>query len=98
MRLLSSFPMPSPPTDSVAPESAQGASPPAWICPTGRGRSERAGNSWPGQGRHGPELAACSIRDRHIAQIGCDRWLASSTSEDRADNEAWVREFLDAVQ
>jgi Ser/Thr protein kinase RdoA (MazF antagonist) len=31
----------------------------------------------------------------HIAQIGCERWLASSTDEDRADNAAWVGELLD---
>ena len=31
----------------------------------------------------------------HIAQIGCERWLAATTEEDRADNAAWVDEFLD---
>jgi Phosphotransferase enzyme family len=30
-----------------------------------------------------------------IVDLGCRRWLAASTEEDRADNEAWVREFLD---
>jgi aminoglycoside phosphotransferase (APT) family kinase protein len=30
-----------------------------------------------------------------IVDLGCRRWLAASTDEDRADNEAWVREFLD---
>ena len=31
----------------------------------------------------------------HIVEEGCRRWLASTTDADRADNEAWVREFLD---
>jgi aminoglycoside phosphotransferase (APT) family kinase protein len=31
----------------------------------------------------------------HIAQEGCRRWLVATTDEDRADNEAWVREYLD---
>ena len=31
----------------------------------------------------------------HIAQIGCERWLAATTDEARADNAAWVGEFLD---
>ncbi|CUR56491.1 putative Aminoglycoside phosphotransferase [metagenome] len=31
----------------------------------------------------------------HIAQEGCRRWLAATTEEDRADNAAWVAEFLD---
>jgi Ser/Thr protein kinase RdoA (MazF antagonist) len=31
----------------------------------------------------------------HIVEEGCRRWLASSTDADRADNEGWVREFID---
>ncbi len=31
----------------------------------------------------------------HIAQIGCERWLKATTDEARADNAAWVGEFLD---
>jgi aminoglycoside phosphotransferase (APT) family kinase protein len=31
----------------------------------------------------------------HIVQEACRRWLASTTEEARADNEAWVREYLD---
>ncbi|MGH3335630.1 MAG: aminoglycoside phosphotransferase family protein [Nocardioides sp.] len=31
----------------------------------------------------------------HIAQIGCERWLKATTDEGRADNAAWVGEFLD---
>jgi Ser/Thr protein kinase RdoA (MazF antagonist) len=31
----------------------------------------------------------------NIARIGCERWLTSSTDEERASNAAWVSEFLD---
>lgn len=31
----------------------------------------------------------------HIAQTGCERWLRSSSKEERADNADWVAEFLD---
>jgi Ser/Thr protein kinase RdoA (MazF antagonist) len=41
------------------------------------------------------DLTMLIAQSGHIAQVGCERWLASSTDEDRADNEAWVGEFLD---
>lgn len=31
----------------------------------------------------------------HIVEEGCRRWLAADTDAGRADNETWVREFLD---
>jgi Ser/Thr protein kinase RdoA (MazF antagonist) len=31
----------------------------------------------------------------HIVEEGCRRWLASPENAARADNEAWVREFID---
>jgi fructosamine-3-kinase len=31
----------------------------------------------------------------HIVEAGCRRWLAATTDDARADNEAWVREFID---
>ena len=31
----------------------------------------------------------------NIARIGCERWLTSTTDEERADNVDWVTEFLD---
>ena len=31
----------------------------------------------------------------HIVEAGCRRWLAATTADARADNEAWVREFID---
>jgi Ser/Thr protein kinase RdoA (MazF antagonist) len=31
----------------------------------------------------------------HITRTGCERWLTSSSDEERAGNAAWVAEFLD---
>jgi Ser/Thr protein kinase RdoA (MazF antagonist) len=31
----------------------------------------------------------------HIARVGCERWLTSSSDHERADNADWVAEFLD---
>jgi aminoglycoside phosphotransferase (APT) family kinase protein len=31
----------------------------------------------------------------HILEEGCRRWLVAGTDAERADNEAWVREYLD---
>jgi hypothetical protein len=31
----------------------------------------------------------------HILVDGCRRWLTATTDAARADNEDWVREFLD---
>ena len=31
----------------------------------------------------------------HIVEEGCRRWLAATTDAERADNEGWVREFID---
>lgn len=31
----------------------------------------------------------------HITVEGCERWLAATTDAERADNQAWVSEFLD---
>lgn len=37
-----------------------------------------------------PAAALC-----HIVETGCRQWLAATTDDERADNEAWVREFLE---
>jgi Ser/Thr protein kinase RdoA (MazF antagonist) len=37
-----------------------------------------------------PAAALC-----HILETGCRQWLAATTDDERADNEGWVREFLD---
>ena len=31
----------------------------------------------------------------HILAEGCRRWLTATTDAERADNEGWVREFVD---
>ena len=31
----------------------------------------------------------------HIVAEGCRRWMAATTDAERADNEGWVREFVD---
>jgi len=31
----------------------------------------------------------------HILEMGCRRWLAATSDGARADNEAWIREFID---
>ncbi|HET7195905.1 MAG TPA: aminoglycoside phosphotransferase family protein [Nocardioides sp.] len=41
------------------------------------------------------DLTMLIAQTGHIAKIGCERWLAATTEEDRSDNEAWVGEFLD---
>ena len=44
----------------------------------------------------GPEDASTVVAQLgHITEIGCRRWLASTTDADRAHHEAWVREYLD---
>jgi aminoglycoside phosphotransferase (APT) family kinase protein len=47
-------------------------------------------------GIEGPgDFAMVIAQLAHIVEEACRRWLASTTDADRADNEAWVREFLD---
>lgn len=41
------------------------------------------------------DLTMLVAQTGHIAQIGCERWLAATTDGDRADNADWVAEFLD---
>ena len=41
------------------------------------------------------DFAMAIAQQGHITELGCRRWLAASTDEVRADNEAWVREFID---
>jgi aminoglycoside phosphotransferase (APT) family kinase protein len=50
-----------------------------------------------GPGRvEGPADFAMPIAQlAHILAEGCRRWSAATTEADRADNEAWVREFTD---
>jgi Phosphotransferase enzyme family len=50
-----------------------------------------------GPGRvEGPADFAMPIAQlSHILAEGCRRWLAATTDAERADNEGWVREFVD---
>jgi Ser/Thr protein kinase RdoA (MazF antagonist) len=50
-----------------------------------------------GTGRvEGPTDFAMPIAQlAHIVAEGCRRWLIASTDAERAENEAWVREFID---
>jgi Ser/Thr protein kinase RdoA (MazF antagonist) len=44
----------------------------------------------------GPQdLTMVIAQTGHIAQTGCERWLAARDDEARADNAAWVAEYLD---
>jgi Ser/Thr protein kinase RdoA (MazF antagonist) len=49
----------------------------------------------PGRLRHPGDLSMLIAATGHIAQEGCERWLAARTDAERADNAEWVREFLD---
>ena len=41
------------------------------------------------------DLTMLIAQSGHIARTGCERWLAATSDEGRADNAAWVGEFLD---
>ena len=49
----------------------------------------------PGGSAEPADLSVVVAQLGHIGEIGCRRWLASATQEERAHNEAWVREFVD---
>jgi len=48
----------------------------------------------PGRLEQPSDLTMLIAQTGHIAQIGCERWLSAETDADRADNAAWVGEFL----
>jgi Ser/Thr protein kinase RdoA (MazF antagonist) len=49
----------------------------------------------PGRVEHATDFAMAIAQLSHILVEGCRRWLAAGTAADRADNEGWVREFVD---
>ncbi len=53
------------------------------------------GAGGPGRLRAPGDLTMLIANLGHIAEEGCRRWLAAGTDEARADNAAWVAEFLD---
>jgi aminoglycoside phosphotransferase (APT) family kinase protein len=49
----------------------------------------------PGRVERPADFAMPIAQLAHIVEAGCRRWLAASTDAERADNEGWVREYLD---
>jgi Ser/Thr protein kinase RdoA (MazF antagonist) len=49
----------------------------------------------PGRVEDATDFAMAIAQLSHILVEGCRRWLAATTDADRADNEGWVREFVD---
>ena len=49
----------------------------------------------PGRIEGASDFAMVSAQLAHIVEEGCRRWLASTDDDARADNEGWVREFID---
>ena len=41
------------------------------------------------------DLTMLVAQQGHICQVGCERWLTSSTDQERGRNADWVAEFLD---
>ena len=49
----------------------------------------------PGRVTSSADFAMPIAQLAHIVEAGCRRWLVATTDDARADNEAWVREFVD---
>ncbi len=49
----------------------------------------------PGRVERPTDFAMPIAQLSHIVAEGCRRWLASTTDAEQADNEGWVREFID---
>jgi Ser/Thr protein kinase RdoA (MazF antagonist) len=49
----------------------------------------------PGRVEAATDFAMAIAQLSHILAEGCRRWLTAATDADRADNEGWVREFVD---
>jgi hypothetical protein len=49
----------------------------------------------PGRVAAATDFAMAIAQLSHIVVEGCRRWLSATTDADRADNEGWVREFVD---
>ena len=58
-----------------------------------RGAYAEAGG--PGRVEDPSDFAMPIAQLSHILAEGCRRWLAATTDAERADNEGWVREFID---
>ena len=49
----------------------------------------------PGRVEDATDFAMSIAQLSHILAEGCRRWLTATTDDERADNEGWVREFVD---
>jgi len=49
----------------------------------------------PGRVEEATDFAMPIAQLSHILEEGCRRWLVAATEAERADNEGWVREFVD---
>lgn len=49
----------------------------------------------PGRLRDPADATMLVAQQLHVLQVACERWLASGTDAERADNAAWAAEFLD---
>jgi len=58
-------------------------------------RASYAEADGPGRVEHATDFAMPIAQLSHILEEGCRRWLAATTDAERADNEGWVREFID---
>jgi len=53
------------------------------------------GAGGPGRLRDAGDFTMLLAQQGEITRVGCRRWIAATTDAERADNEAWVAEFLD---
>ena len=58
-------------------------------------RAAYADAGGPGRVERPSDFAMPIAQLSHIVEEGCRRWLVSTTDAERADNEGWVREFID---
>jgi Ser/Thr protein kinase RdoA (MazF antagonist) len=58
-------------------------------------RAAYADAGGPGRVEDPTDFAMAIAQLSHILVEGCRRWLAADTDAERADNEGWVREFVD---
>ena len=62
---------------------------------TGTGLAAYLDAGGPGRLTDRADLTMLVAQLGNIARVGCERWLASSTDQERARNADWVSEFLD---
>ena len=58
-------------------------------------RAAYAAAGGPGRVQEPRDFAMPIAQLAHIVAAGCRRWLIATNDADRADNDAWVREFID---